>query len=129
MNRTRTDRRGHLLVLVLVLVVMVGGLLTLLATCSTQMHRDRQADQTRLLARAMTASAAGYARAHLAEWAANPPDKPVELDVSGLLPPNVEGSAVIDFPIQDGRRFCRVTARTQWGPAGAVSETLIAWAK
>lgn len=129
MNRKRTDRHGHLLVLVLVLVVMVGGLLTLLATYSMQMHRDRQADRTRLLARAMTASAAGYARAHLAEWTADPPDKPVELDVSGMLPPNVEGSAIIDFPTHDGRRLCRVTARTQWGPAGAVAETLIAWAK
>jgi type II secretory pathway pseudopilin PulG len=115
--------------MVLIVLVLAGGLLTLLATFASQGYRDRQADQARLAARAITASAAAYARGHAQEWSSRLPEKPIELDIAALLPPNMTGSAQIEFSSQEGRPECRITGRTELGPVGAASEISIPLAR
>src|SRR5690606_9438813 len=90
-------RRGMILILVLILIVIVGGTLALMTRWSAQGYQTHRADRARLVARAIGSSAAEYARAHLAEWSAHPPEEPVALDVRALLPPRADGSARIDF--------------------------------
>jgi len=120
-----TPRRGLILVLVLAVTVVVGSTLAVLATWAAQGYRTRQADRARLTARAITDSAAAYARAHLDEWSARPPTAPVVLDVSALLLPNMTGSAAITFLTIDDRRVCRASGEVQIGPSGALDEVTL----
>ena len=106
---TKRHRRGVTLVLVVLTTSLVGGFLTLLAISSARLYRDRQVDLVRALARAATDSAVAYARAHSADWAETPPDKPIELDIQELLPAKATGSATLRFLTRETRRVCRVS--------------------
>lgn len=115
-------RRAFILVIVMTAIVLVGAALTVLATWAAQGYRDRQADRARITAQAIADSAAAYARAHRSPWSVNPPEQDVTLDVSALLLPNMEGSAVISFPTIDGRRVCHISCAAEMGPAAARNE-------
>lgn len=117
----RALRRGQLLILVLVAIVLVAGLLTTLAVYAAQSYRDRQADRARFTARTLAQSAAAYAREHAANKMTAPAG-PITLDVTDLLPTNTTGSATIDFPQADGGRVCRITGKAECGRSEAFSE-------
>ena len=122
MKPRRSQRRGVTLALVLMVMTVVGGMLTLLATCAAQRYRDRQAERVRLVARALTDSAAAYARTQLDTWSHTPPDEPVQLDVKALLPPEMTGSATLAVVTIDNRRLCRVSTRVSRGVYAAADE-------
>jgi hypothetical protein len=118
----RRRRRAYVLVLVLVVTTLVGAGLTVLTFWAAEGFAERRADQTRRVAHAIADSGAAYARAHAQQWAANPPQQDVTLEVGELLLPNMTGSAVISFPEVDGRRRCHVTATAEMGAAVIVDE-------
>jgi len=122
MNPRLRRRRGVTLALVVMVMAVVGGMLTLLATCAAQRYRDRQAERVRLVARALADSAAAYARTQLDTWSHTPPDEPVRLDVKALLPPEMTGSATVAVVTIDKRRLCRVSTRVSRGAYAATDE-------
>jgi type II secretory pathway pseudopilin PulG len=122
MKAMPNSRRGLILVLVIVVTALIGGGLAVLTAWAAEGYRTRQADRARLTARALTDSAAAYARAHLEEWSTRAPTQPVTLDVSALLLPNMTGSATITFETIDGRAVCHATGAAQVGPSTAMDE-------
>ena len=119
---TRKPRRALVLVLMLVVTVLVGAALAVLTGWAGMSYRDHQGDQARVVAQAIADSGAAYARAHAQQWAAHPPEKDVTLDVSALLLPNMNGSAVISFPTVDGHKVCRVSATAEIGAVSVLDE-------
>jgi FlaG/FlaF family flagellin (archaellin) len=115
MNSRRTQRRGVVLVLAVLLMGIVAGLLSVLAVHATRIHQQRQADRVRATVRAMSDSAVAYARLHVVSNPGNLPGEPVALDVTALLSPEMTGSAVLTFHTDEGRGLCRITAQAALG--------------
>lgn len=108
-------RRGVVLILAVLLIGMVAGLLSIFAIHAARNHQRRQDDRLRMVVRTISRSAVGYARRYVLEESDGLPDRPVELDVSALLGPEMTGSAVLTFPTVENRTVCRVTAQAAWG--------------
>ena len=125
MNANRFHRRGLLLVIVLAVIVIMGGLLTLLATYAAQNYRSWQADTSRRVAVSITESAAGYAQAHRKEWSEKMPEQTIDLDVAALIPEGLAGGASIAFADENGKRLCRITGHAELGPGGATREIVL----
>jgi hypothetical protein len=119
------QRRGFLLGLVLMGMILIAGLLTLLATSAAHRYRVHRADRTRIAARAASESAAAWARANVHRWAESQPVEVIELDVSRLIPPQMSGQVTIDFPLKENRRVCRVSSLVTAGPVGSADEVIL----
>ncbi len=114
MNRTRTQRRGVVLLLAVMLMAIMAGLLSVIALETARLHQQRQADRVRAAVSAVSDSAVAYARLNVNSAPASRPSEPVELDVTSLLPKPMAGSANLTFPNVDGS-VCRVTVRASLG--------------
>jgi len=125
MKASGHKQRGVILILVLMIITIVGGFLTFLAVNRSNYYRMRQAERVRIMTRQITDSAADYVRMHKQLWAENPPEKPLELDVSKLLPSNMTGSATIHCLKVDGRQICRVSASVIKGAYQVIDELKI----
>jgi hypothetical protein len=130
-------RRGVIMIVVVLVMAVVGGMTAVLAACGSQRYQDRQIARLRMVARSITDSGAAYARAHRDTWAGEPPANPILLDVTGLLPPQMDGTATLEVVTVGGRRVCRITSHVELvrftatnelelplGPAAGVSATL-----
>jgi hypothetical protein len=111
-----------MLVLVVMIMAIVAGVFAVLGANITHLHRQRQADRVRAVSRAMLDSAAQYARFRMTSWSKEPPDSPVELNVTELLAPKMTGSATILLTSRDADSVCLVTAAVQWGAYSSTQE-------
>lgn len=106
-------QRGLMLAMVMMIMAMISGILLVVATCSVNSHRDRQGECVRRVKRALTSSAVVYARQHLGEWSVHPPNDPIVLDVSALVPERMKGSAQVSFETTEAGPVCCVTVRAE----------------
>lgn len=115
----RPRRRGFMLMTVVVVMSLAAGVLAVLAGWSIQHYREVQAERVRQVTRAVSDSAAAYARQHLAEWGRRPPTVPIRLDVGSLAPPGLSATATVEIVTGDGRRVCRIAAHVERGSLAA----------
>jgi hypothetical protein len=115
MNAARTQRRGMMLLLAVLLMGISAGLLGLLSMHAVRLHQQRQADRVRAAVRAMSDSGVAYAHVHILPDPDSIQTEPVQLEVAALLGRDMTGSAVVSFPELDGQKVCRVTAKAALG--------------
>ncbi len=99
--------------MVVVVMALLGGLIALLAANLSQNFRQSRMDRVRLVCRAITESAAGYARAQASAWSSAPPRDAIELDVKQILPPRMNGTATLSFVSVNDRKICHVSASAE----------------
>lgn len=116
------QRRGLVLVMMVIVIGVVAGFLALLAMSAAHRYREHEAERARLICRMLSDSAAAHARAHQSEWSQNPPAEPVELDVADLLPPQYTGSATLTFTQASNETTCQVNTRVQRGRYACTTE-------
>lgn len=122
MKPANRHRRGLMLLLAVISIAMVMLLLSSLTVFAASRYREEQAARARCTARAVSPSVAAYARERLAEWSTHPPASPVEVDIRGLLTPELSGSATISVVTDQGRMLCRARVEVSRGPAVIVDE-------
>ena len=120
--KTRERRRGFVLIIVLIVMTLTAGVLALVASWGVYRHRELQLDRVRLGSRVINDSALAYARLHLAEWTAQPPDSGIDLDVGSLALRGLTASATVSVVTDGNRRVCRIATRVERGSLLATNE-------
>ncbi len=115
-------RRGLVLTIVLIVMTLTAGVLALIACWGVYRYRELQLDRVRLGAQVINDSALAYARLHIAEWTAQPPDSGIDLDVSSLAPRCLTASATVSVMTDGERRICRIATRVERGSVVATNE-------
>lgn len=109
----RERRRGFLLVLVMAIMLFLVGVFAMLTHITIAYHQDHRLDRVHRTARLVAESAVAYVQAKAPEWRTAPPADAVDLDVTGLLSPNMTGSAALTFESADGGPVCHVRAHVE----------------
>ncbi len=123
MQKRSHTRRGVALIVVLTIIVLVGGMLTVLAAGATGLYRNRKIQQVEQVSRSVADSATAYVRRHLPAWSDHPPERDIPLNIAAILPEGMTGTCVLSFPTVDHQRCCRVTAHVKQNTQGKI-ETL-----
>lgn len=119
MKRSNHRRRGFVSLFAVMLLGVMAGLMSVIAMRSVQLYRTRQSDRAAAYARSIADSATAYARTHLRERPATQPAEQIALDVAGMLPTKIDGTATLTFPQIEGRTVCRVHAEAIVGSVAA----------
>ncbi|HOW69592.1 MAG TPA: hypothetical protein PKY77_03235 [Phycisphaerae bacterium] len=122
MRPAKSHPRGAMLILAVASTGIVMLLLSCLTLFAGARYRDTQTTRVRVTARAAADSVAAYARERLQEWSVTPPAAPVEVDIRGLLTPEMNGSAIASVIAVQDRKVCRIRVEVSRGPSVIADE-------
>ena len=117
MREASLRQRGFSLVIVLAAMLLLAGAFTVLTRTVVGFHQARALEAVRRTARLLADSGVAYVRLHgrtLGDTLVDlHPGAPLELEVSKLLPPNVEGTLRLTLDTEGVAPTCVIQAKAK----------------